>query len=94
MQCTLSSCVPTVVTLAGPGITALGQLAVDDQAVYWTVDRDPGEVDSCTIDGCGGKPRVLATQQTSPDALAVDSAKVYWAAQAAGGTYDIMWVAK
>lgn len=92
MQCTPPMCDTTTRTLAS-GMTGLGYLAVDDAAVYWTVNRAPGEVDSCAIGGCGGTPRVVASQQSNPQAITIDAQKVYWAAQS-GSTYQILWVAK
>jgi hypothetical protein len=93
MQCTLPQCDTSYVTLAGPGVPNLNDIAVDGENVYWTVDRDPGEIDSCAVGGCGNHPRIVAGQLHAPHDLVLDANKLYWAAST-GSTHDIEWVAK
>jgi hypothetical protein len=64
-------------------------LAIDDQAVYWSVLGDPtvydagtGLVQSApkTGVGDGGQPVTVATNETKPTYLAADATNLYWLA--------------
>ncbi len=57
-------------------------IAVDSSHLYWADESDPesqspsGSVVKAALDG--GTPVVLASQQSGPSSVAVDSTSVYW----------------
>ena len=89
LRCPLSGCdaTPTVFSRAtkstDPNLAqSPEQVVVDDTSVYWT-DADRTVV-KCAKTGCV-TPEVLASQQVSRGALAVDGANVYWFADTYAG---------
>lgn len=73
----------TLATLADAGPL---EIALDDASVYWTVegrDASPGGVFRVDKQQ-GGTPIALCPQRGSPQGLALDGERVYWADHAAG----------
>ena len=96
LACAKSGCGSTPTVLAS-GLDAPIAIATDGINVYWTetgpnfVAGAPvtgvGLVRKCAVGGCGNAPTTVATGLTSPGALALDDANVYWTegGTAAGG---------
>jgi hypothetical protein len=64
-----------------PAVGTVQRVTMDPQSVYWTVSS--GEVN--TAWKSGAQFHALATKQTSPVAISVGAAMVYWANAAGGG---------
>ena len=87
LACAKSGCGATPTVLAG-GLDAPIAIATDGINVYWTeVGPDylaggpvtgTGLVRKCAVTGCGNAPTDVATGLTSPGAIALDDANVYW----------------
>lgn len=60
---------------AGPGLPAVGTLAVDDTDVYWT---DPFAGNVMKAPKGGGAPTTISTGQQQATFLALDATNVYW----------------
>jgi hypothetical protein len=72
-QCPKTGCA-TPITL-GPGYaTGMG---VDSANVYWN-DFSAGSVVACTLGGCGGQPKVLASSQSSLEGVTFDGTNLSW----------------
>src|ERR1700722_15972022 len=72
-QCPKSGCA-TPIPL-GPGFAS--GLGVDSANVYWN-DFNAGSVVSCTIGGCNGQPRVVASSQPSVEGVTFAGTNLYW----------------
>jgi hypothetical protein len=86
------------------GVDGSSYLVADDNYVYWTFagsnsPQKPGAVLKIPVTG-GAAPIVLATDQTGPRGLTLDSLRIYWANAGTGddlnpsGDGSVMMVAK
>lgn len=77
-SCPISGCPvegPTTLA-AGQSIVALRHpIATDGVDVYW---GSGSEIVRCATSGCGGKPSVIAKDQTAPTAIVVKDDSVFW----------------
>jgi hypothetical protein len=87
LACAKSGC-GTGPTVLARGLDAPIAIATDGINVYWT-ETGPnfvagasvtgvGLVRKCAVGGCGNAPTSVATGLTSPGAIALDDANVYW----------------
>jgi hypothetical protein len=72
-QCPKTGCT-TPITLGSGYATGMG---IDSANVYWN-DFSAGSVVACTIGGCGGQPKVLASSQTSLEGVTFDGTNLSW----------------
>jgi hypothetical protein len=75
---------PQVVDTVATGL-AVRHVAVDDTYVYAT-DASRGVI---RVPKAGGTVETIATPSAAPDAIAIDSANVYWATHDGGSTFEI-----
>ena len=95
LACAKSGCGATPTVLANK-LDAPVAIATDGVNVYWTEEgpdfvagasvTGAGRVRKCAVGGCGNAPTSIATGLTSPGAIALDDANVYWTE--AGPTAD------
>ena len=87
LACAKSGC-GSAPTVLARGLDAPIAIATDGINVYWT-ETGPnvaagasvtgvGLVRKCAVGGCGNAPTSVATGLTSPGAIALDDANVYW----------------
>jgi hypothetical protein len=57
---------------------AIGDIALDDTSVYFTVPGTNGDGSVGRVAKAGGTPTQLATGQPTPAGIAVDDRGVYW----------------
>lgn len=74
-QCNVAGTSPSCASIASVSSSRLGQVAVDDQSVYWT---DPANAFVSRYGNADRTVTILATGQKSPTAIALDAANVYW----------------
>jgi len=58
-------------------------LAADGANLYWTNDISPGNVVTCALGATCDSPRTVASNQSSPQAVAVNATSVYWTTSSA-----------
>ncbi len=74
-QCNMAGASTSCVSIASVSSSRLGQLAVDDQYVYWT---DPANALVSRLGHADHIVADVATGQGNPTAIALDAANVYW----------------
>ena len=83
VSCATTGCGGTGTPLFASFEGVIEDLVADDAAVYWAVRSSPnasdGTIRSCSLPDCVGGPRTVASNQSAPFALALDSDFVYWA---------------
>jgi hypothetical protein len=102
LACAKSGCGTTPTVLAS-GLDAPVAIATDGINVYWT-ETGPdfvggtsvagvGLVRKCAVGGCGNAPTNVATGLTSPGAIALDDANVYWTEEGTAAGAGKIWKA-
>ena len=74
-QCAKTGCATPILLGAGEA----SGIAVDAANVYWS-DFSSGQIYSCTIGGCGGAPKAIATGQTEAQGVGMIGTTLFWAA--------------
>ena len=102
LACAKTGCGSAPTVLAS-GLDAPIAIATDGVNVYWTetgpdyVAGAPvtgvGLVRKCAVGGCGNAPTTVATSLTSPGAIALDDANVYWTEAGTGADGGKIWKA-
>lgn len=85
MKCAVGGCGSSPTPVAD--VTKPVSLATNAADVFWT-SASTGEILACPLAGCAGAPRVVASGQTAPSALAADATNAYW--QVSGGAGPIL----
>lgn len=76
--CGLAGCPSGKATVLAPTESGPYDVVVDTSAVYWT-DEFGELVRSCSVGGCGGAPKTLATDVTLLSGIAIDATSVFFA---------------
>jgi hypothetical protein len=91
VACPVGGCLGPPAVIAA-GIT-VGELLVDDRAVYWASFPDSAVL-SCPIDGCQGAPTVVALVDDPVPQITADQNNLYWSEGLTTGSGVIKTVPK
>jgi len=68
---------PFTVVAEGTNSDNFSGVAISAANAYWLEPEITGQVKTCPISGCSGKPRILAQGFTQPTEIAVDESHIY-----------------